>query len=280
MNEPNFSESQLQQAVNTAYIRDVLDRRGVWVFANVPSLFDEFDLGWDTAFYFPWLIQQPNSAHEGCNFFLQYKLSYELTSPKAKEWGDWKSAYFRFKIPYSMKDDSGQTIDDHHQWYALKGLADKGYPTFYATNSTLYKDDLRRASNEGRLLDEIPLLDVRKVVGLHRRVTFTQDSPHFLLHSDKEESNKNNFNSIMEGMTQKSKEPFKTSALRLLNVLQEFQADRSSNADTWHTDIDKIKERIGQFPIDSLRPWLTHALVATFVHKHLGVNLLWLPRGI
>jgi hypothetical protein len=137
MRDPNFSESQLQQAVNTAFIRYVLEKHGIWVFANIPSLIDEFDLGWDSAFHFPWLPHLPQPDHQGSNFFIQYKLSGELTSPGAKEWQHWNSAYFRFKIPHSTKDSTGSFVDDYHQWDRLKELANQNYPTFYATNSTL-----------------------------------------------------------------------------------------------------------------------------------------------
>jgi len=69
MRDPNFSESQLQQAVNCAYIRHIYEARSQWVFAHVPSLFTEFDLGWDSAFYFPWLHPPPENDYEGCNYF-------------------------------------------------------------------------------------------------------------------------------------------------------------------------------------------------------------------
>ena len=115
MREPNFSESQLQQAANTAFIRRVFESHGYWPFAYVPSLFAEFDLGWDTAFHLPWLPHMPSPNDEGCNFFLQYKLSGELTSQGAKEWSHWGAGYFRFKIPHSTRDASGSFVDDYHQ---------------------------------------------------------------------------------------------------------------------------------------------------------------------
>ncbi len=163
MREPNFSESQLQQAVNSAYIRYLFETRGNWVFANVPSLFDEFNLGWDSAFYFPWLPQLPADDHEGCNFFLQYKLSGHLTSAGAKEWSFWNNEYFRFKIPHSTRNASGTFLDDYHQWDRLKELANLNYPTFYVTNSTLSKNVLKNEYSSGTLLNSTPLLDVRLI---------------------------------------------------------------------------------------------------------------------
>ena len=184
MREPNFSESQLQQAVNTAFIRRVFERYGFWAFAHVPSLPTEFALGWDTAFHLPWLPHAPSPDDEGCNFFLQYKLSGELTSPGAKEWSSWSQQYFRFKIPHSTRDSAGKFIEDYHQWERLKALADKNYPTFYATNSTLRKAELQNSLQAGTLLDLIPLLDIRTVKAAHKHVTFTTISTTFALHSD------------------------------------------------------------------------------------------------
>lgn len=180
MPAPNFSEFQLQQAVNTAYTRYIYEKHHRWMYPIVPSLVAEFNLGWDSAFYFPWLHKtHPNP--EGCNFFIQYKLSDELTTKRAKEWQFWNSKYFRFKIPYQTRDNNGNLIDDYNQWDCLKELANQNYPTFYATNHTLCKDALLSSFENGTLLDEIPFLDVRNVNSHHKHVTFTQNSNHFCL---------------------------------------------------------------------------------------------------
>lgn len=273
MREPNFSESQLQQAINSAYIRHIFDTQGDWVFANVPSLFDEFDLGWDSAFHFPWIAHPPNPDHEGCNFFIQYKLSGELTSAGAKEWLHWGTEYFRFKIPHCTKDASGKFVDDYHQWDRLKDLANQGYPTYYATNSTLSKDDLRTASKAGTLLADTPLLDVRGVANLHKHVTFTPSSGFFLLHSEKEESPKTSFASALETLLEVRTTSLEESTRLLLSVLKKI----GSNDEEWNSDLS----RIGQL-IDSQAPrrrqvWKMHLLLALFVSKHLGAEMLWFP---
>ncbi len=274
MREPNFSESQLQQAVNTAYIRNVFEQRKVWVFANVPSLIDEFDLGWDSAFYFPWNPHLPHPDHEGCNFFIQYKLSGELTSAGAKEWKHWSAPYYRFKIPHSTKDAFGEFVDDYHQWDRLVDLADQGYPTFYATNATLSKEKLRNASTAGTLLDKIPLLDVRGIATRHKHVTFTPSSAFFLLHSEKEEAPKANFATIIERLSEHKTESLKPSLEALLRSLKEI----GGNDESWHNDLQRISQATEIEAPPPFQTWIKHALIASFVRKHVGAEMFWLPK--
>lgn len=275
MRDPNFSESQLQQAVNTAYIRHIFDVHGRWVFANVPSLFDEFDLGWDTAFHFPWLHYPPDDDHEGCNFFLQYKLSGQLTSAGAKEWPFWGSEYFRFKIPQSTRDVSGTFVDDYHQWDRLKELADRNYPTFYATNSTLSKDELKSESKAGTLLNTIPMLDVRTVASLHKQVTFTPDSAHFLMHSEKEEVKKTSFADTIERLAAIPAERPEKSNEKLLKALGEI----GGKDDNWKADVTKMRQ-LGDDPFPRrFMPWIMRSMISSFIRKHVGANMLWLPKN-
>lgn len=278
MPDPNFSESQLQQAVNTAFIRYVFETHGVWVFGNVPSLIDEFDLGWDSAFYFPWLRQSlphPDPNHEGCNFFIQYKLSSKRISAGAKEWHHWHTAYFRFKIPHSTQDSTGRYVDDYHQWDRLKDLANQKYPTFYATNSTLSKNDLRYASQAGTLLDDIPLLDIRRVVSLHKHVTFTPTSASFLLHSEKEELSKTNFITTIEKFSEERTMPLNKASDSLLRVLENI----GGNDDVWNRDLNKIQQAADNYFPRRIQPWIVQLLLASFVRKHLGAEMLWLPKN-
>lgn len=275
MRDPNFSESQLQQAVNAAYIRYIYETRGQWVFAHVPSLFDEFELGWDSAFYFPWIHHPPVNDHKGCNFFIQYKLSGQLTSSGAKQWEFWNSEHFRFKIPHSTRDANGTFIDDYHQWERLKELADQNYPTFYATNATLSKNEIITESNAGSLLNSIPMLDVRSVANVHKLVTFTPDSPHFLMHSEKEEVKKHLFKNVEELFSEQPFERPSESNAKLLNILSRM----SEKDESWHSDLSKINQ-ITDAPIPSrLRPWIKRSMIASFVRKHIGANMLWLPKN-
>lgn len=275
MREPNFSESQLQQAANTSFIRRVFEHHGSWAFAHVPSLIAEFDLGWDTAFHLPWLPHMPSADNEGCNFFLQYKLSGELTSPGAKEWSQWGVKYFRFKIPHSTCDASGSFVDDYHQWDRLKVLGSKNYPTFYATNSTLHKVELQSALEAGNLLDLVPLLDVRTVTAVHKHVTFTPSSKVFALHSEKEEVKKLSFAGTLGLLAEGQQSSLRASTEKLLSTLKEME----ENDEEWNRDLARIGSTIDQALPRRIQAWVKHALLASFVRKHVGAELLWLPKG-
>ncbi|MCX6640984.1 MAG: hypothetical protein NTW14_10990 [bacterium] len=275
MREPDFSESQLQQAVNTAYTRYIVKQRGVWILPIVPSLRAEFNLGWDTAFYFDWLPSTELVDPEGCNFFLQYKLSGLLTTDKASEWKHWGKEFYRFKIPFITRNAAKEYVDDYHQWDRLKGLADKNYPTFYATNSTLQKQHLYLAWQEGRLLDMVPHLDVKKITGRHKSVTFTEDSEYFLLHSEEEQISKDNFTSLKNKLAEYPMTSLADSNKNLLRALKEI----GGNDEIWSFDLNKVTEaNFGPIP-DSLRPWVKQRFFSSFIYKHIGATMLWFPKA-
>jgi hypothetical protein len=275
MREPNFSESQLQQAANTAFIRRVVEHHRVWAFAHVPSLIAEFDLGWDTAFHLPWLAAGPSASDEGCNFFLQYKLSNELTSPGAKEWCHWGAQYLRFKIPHSTRDALGQFKDDYHQWDRLKALADHGYPTFYATNSTLHREELQVSLAAGTLLNHVPLLDVRDIGASHKHVTFTATAGIFALHSEKEEVRKISFAEAIGQLAQSRQASLAESKQDVLVTLKEL----GGNDETWRQDLARIgSPRSPRVPRE-LDAFFQRTRLSSFVRRHIGAELLWLPKG-
>lgn len=274
MLEPNFSESQLQEAVNTAFIRFIFEERGVWTFANVPSLFDEFELGWDSAFYFNWISHPLLEEHEGCNFFIQYKLSYELTTRGAGQWDNWNEAYLRFKIPHCTKGNDGKYVDDYHQWERLKALANNNYPVFYATNSTLSKDTLKKVSKNGNLLPETPFLDVRGVALLHKYVTFTSSSDFFLLHSEIEKSAKVPFDQVLGRLKETRNISLSESNSMLYKSLKEIKVDEEA----WQEDLSQIAGSISeQDQIEKI--WLVRSLLIRFFRKHVGVQLYWYPMN-
>lgn len=276
MHEPNFSESQLQQAVNTAYIRHAYEIYGEWVFANVPSLVAEYHLGWDTAFHFPWHPHPPLPDQEGCNFFIQYKLSIELTSAGAKEWEYWNAQYFRFKIPHGTISSAGRSVNDYHQWDRLKTLADKGYPTFYATNATLRKDDLRTALEAGTLLNDVPVLDVRDMEKRHKHVTFTASSDFFLLHSEKEQLPRISFSAAIERLPDNRVTSLERAGDLLLREFREIAGPDEG----WYEDLQRIAQLQDRTPRGPDRAWLTQMLLSSFAKRHFGVQLLWLPMAI
>lgn len=103
MLEPNFSESQFQQIVNTEIVMQLFAQKKIRFHPIVLSLREEFLHGWDSGFYFPWLPIPPHTDENGCNFFIQYKLSKQIEGNKGREYNIWHAPYLRFHIPYSTK---------------------------------------------------------------------------------------------------------------------------------------------------------------------------------
>lgn len=264
MNEANFSESQLQQAVNTAYARRISELHGFWPLPIVPSLVAEAELGWDTAFYFPWIPHPPSGEDQGCNVFLQYKLSAEFVSRGAKEWSEWGAAYYRFKIPHNA--------EDYHQWARLKALASKGYPTYYATNATLLLAVLMQDYQAGTLPENIPLLDVRLISGLHKHVTFTPSSAYFVLHSKREAVHKTTVEAVLTSEQARPRMRFGEAADRIVDDL----ADVGGEDGVWRYELAALRRRTAAAP-EPFRVHVKWALAASFVLRNLGAELAWLP---
>jgi len=267
MTEANFSESQLQQAVNTAYVRRVAEVQGFYPLPIVPSLIAEAELGWDAGFYFPWISYPPSVDDKGCNLFLQYKLSVELVSAGAKEWSSWNKAYYRFKIPHNE--------DDYHQWEQLKKLADKGYPTYYATNATLLLAVLMAAYQAGTLPENIPLLDVRLVKDQHKHVTFTPTSKQFLLHSEKEEIQKTTVAALLSSDHHGPIMSWREATDRVVDDLTGLEGED----ERWGAELTRLREQTAATP-EPVRSVVKWTLAASFVRRHLGAQMLWRPlRG-
>lgn len=189
MSSANFSESQLQEAVNISIVDFIKDSTGDKLLPLIPSLILEKDLGWDTGFD---IKQLAKKATDGANFFIQYKLSTYQTRSNSNEWKYWNKKYFRFKIPHNKKD--------FHQWNALKDLANKQYPVYYATNATIKFKELESDYKSDLLLGKTPFLDVRDIKKKHFYVTFTNSSNYFYLHSEIEEVDQLTFSSILKSL--------------------------------------------------------------------------------
>ncbi len=184
MIRPNFSESQLQQLVNTEIVMLLYSIRGRRYLPIVVSLREEFFWGWDTGFYFPWLGPLPHPDHRGCNFSIQYKLSELVEGHRGREYALWNRPYLRFHISYNTKDQAtGKYIYDRTQFYNLKNLADQGYFVYYSANHIVRNQELLQLATSNILLNEIPFLDVSMISNNHDKVTFTRESSYFFLHS-------------------------------------------------------------------------------------------------
>jgi hypothetical protein len=274
MTTPNFSELQFQQVVNTAIGSCFMRHGRSPAFPFVPSLVQEFDLGWDTAFHIPSLIYDINLEQEGCNLFLQYKLSSLLSTRRAREWAHWGRPYHRFRIPYAMKDESGRIVGDYHQWDRLKELADNGHGVFYATNTTISRADLvsSYSDSEGPL-KYVAFLDVARVTTRHESVTFEPSSSQCKLHSEIQEATLGNAENVLEASRIWKKMASGYAAKKLYLDLKSM----CSGDSLFEEDIDKIvynpDGQLGSEP-ELHRMWGALAFV---VKKHMGASLFWIP---
>lgn len=221
MKKPNFSEAQLQQIVNTEIT--------MWLYSQYCSCMQrvphpivinsikEGEYGWDSAFYLPWLLAKPNN--EGVNFFIQYKISNLIEGKNAREYRWWRESYFRFKLFYYSRDKlSGKSVEDFSQYNALKSLANEGFLVYYATNHVIDINKLFNLAFQRILLGEIPFLDLTSIKNYHKKVTFTQSSKCFLLHSKLEEQTKANWKNILSRVH----EVKKTNLLEDIKTLKKF----------------------------------------------------------
>ncbi len=245
MIKPNFSELQLQQLVNTEITMACFSRfhpvRRWWFHPIIFDLIAEGEFGWDTAYYFPWLLTPPDSS--GANFFIQYKLSKLIEGNRGKEWKRWNSSYFRFQIPYTIKDKkTKQYIDDFSQFNALKNLADRGYSVFYATNHIVEKDELLELASNQRLLDKIPALSVSSIKGLHKKVTFTDTSQNFLLHSKVYEAEKIRIKELISKVLQEEKRAFAEDVKRLREFLIETEREFNGERYGFKKELARMQE--------------------------------------
>jgi hypothetical protein len=196
--EPNFSESQLQQLINTEVtLRLVQSGRGMFL-PVVISLPEEAVKGWDTGFFFPWLTAPGLDDHRGCNFFLQYKLASLLEGRRGGEWSFWRKPYFRFRIPHNSKDrNSGEYFEDYHQLEALRVIAAKGYPVYYVSNRTPYEETLFEIAKSQQLLDTQAIIKLRSTTLNHRYVTYTEFGKQCYMHSRPEEQPLSNWEDVL-----------------------------------------------------------------------------------
>lgn len=270
---PNFSESQLQSAVNSALVRNVYEENQVWIMPFVVSLRDEFATGWDSAFSVPW-YPAGDPGHNGCNLFIQYKLSDQLTTPQAKQWSHWNQEYFRFKIPHRTKR-SGKIVDDFHQWRSLVRLSNAGFAAFYVTNSTLSSRTLNKHYASGVLLERVVWLRVSDITTKHKEVTFTRSSPHCYLHSEVKKIPRISFKEVLSALkaTEQSKS-LADSNFALIETLNEMPSKDHS----YKESIARISELASELREQGASSYI-HFLIRNHVHRFFGCNLYWIPTA-
>lgn len=273
MIEPNFSESQLQQLINTEITMRLFSYKNQIYNPIIINLIEEFDLGWDTAFYFPWLLKSPNIKHRGCNFFIQYKLSKLIERCKG-DYKQWGCSYLRFQIPYPTKNkETKEYFDDYHQFDCLKDLATKGYYVYYATNHVVYERDLFEMSKKQELLDKIPFLDVSNINGHHKKVSFTQNSSYFLLHSEPKKIDNTKWGQIMGNIKQEQDKG--TSLSDDVEFLEKFILNFEKILHVpKNTGFDKDMEKIRFTNIPEFNKLIIKAIIVSKYLKQY-LNIIW-----
>lgn len=268
--ETNYSESQLQQLINTEITLRIFQDRGIVPVPILVNLVEEFSLGWDTAFYFPWLTFPPHDGHRGANFFIQYKLSDEIKSRSGKYYDEWNEAYLRFFIPHRAKSKH----IDYHQYDKLKELANAGYSVYYATNQVMAFDELKTLASQIRLLDQTPFLNVNDIDDYHKEVTFTRTSDHFLLHSEIEKSNKTTWENIYR------KENDKFTLRETIDFLSKVlnREEEARKTDNNQISFSYQYSRVNNSGQDSIKIIRQSYLVSFYLKLYLNLNWYWINR--
>jgi hypothetical protein len=242
MVEPNFSESQLQSMVNTEIVLNSLRDRGHYVIPIIISLVEEYDLGWDTGFYFPWILRPGSSNHRGCNFFLQFKLANLIEGPRGGQYSCWHDAYLRFQLPHNSKDENTQQhFLDFHQYHRLRNIATQNYPVYYVANSVLYERELIALAQRRELLSETPFFDISAIDSEHRYLTYTRESQHGFLHSEPKQIKKIKWAEIIESYTEARATALESDIKVLIEPIRNFEREMEISE---QRRIDYIFQRI------------------------------------
>jgi hypothetical protein len=191
MQEPNFSEAQLQVLANIEICNLLRDEGLTDPFPRVIPPYYEDLWGWDTGFRIPWL-GTGHPEQQGCNLFIQYKLSCLYSSNGAYGWESWYEPFYRFKLGYRRNREWDYLQRDH-----LVMLANDGYRAIYVTNHVLDIASLIRIAYDSQLCSRLPALQIRNSLSGHGYVSFTDSSLHFRLHSDDATLEKNTVSKIV-----------------------------------------------------------------------------------
>jgi len=263
MRYPDFGECQLQSMVNIEMVRHAIEHHHHYVVPMIPTLVAEYHLGWDTGFLMPYELMPPSSSNQGCNLFIQYKLSEIVEGVRGGEYEHWQQEYFRFQLPHYDSEDKEY---DYHQLHALQNLSQCGYSTYYATNHSVELNTLVGHARQGVLLDRIPFLDVADIDNDHFYCTFTQDSSHFVLCSEIEEAKRKQFTQELERIKP-------TSLLEDVKVLKNLLKEHLSNAilEAFMQELESYTDK--DLP-NELRDYRSFAIMVRYLRIGLNIHLL------
>lgn len=218
MNETQFGEQQLRDCVNTSLIIHAMKHHNTVLFPHSPTPHEEKHLGWDTGFSIPGLSAGNDTV--GCNLFIQYKISSHHSSEYCdyyKLWGN--RDYFKFNLCYTKHG-----VPDYHQLDRLIDLNAKGYSAIYVTNHIWQLSELNMLYLNEQLVHDLPVLEVVPVLRQHTKVTFTDSSNCFYLHSDVSEAPSRKLISVIEQLKATS---FADDVEFLMEVINRYGLDRS-----------------------------------------------------
>jgi len=121
------------------------------------------------------------------NALFQYKKPEFLNSRNAKEWGDWKSSYYRYHI-YAKQQNILNRI--------AMCLGDK-IIALYAAPAIAEWNELVQTAEEQKIIEMSNLIEVKKIAS-HSRVTYIDGAHPAHLHSKVEEGEQFNLIAFLE----------------------------------------------------------------------------------
>jgi len=273
---PNFSESQLQAMVNLelSLIAAGGNPALVWkYFPRLPSTVQEALLGWDSAFFFPWVPLPPHPHQLGCNFFIQYKLAERIASPRGREYRSWKAPYLRFRIPYDSKDDHGTYFIDYSQFDLVKDISEGGYPTYYVTNPVTDYGNLSALADSQNLRSEAPFFSVGEIPGHHEILSFTRTSTHGLLHSEPKRLASQRADEVLSRVRETSRQRPGDLVPRLSRMVM---AARERVRFKELPDLEQELQQLSEVP-ENLRLLASALVTRQYLRKYWDVQWLTLP---
>ncbi len=232
MDEPNFSEGQLQQLTNTEIFNLVRGTHPLGIPVVIPPWLEDM-WGWDTGFWLPW-IGRRHPVQRGCNFFIQYKLSARHESKYAKGWKHWRQPFLRFHLGYRRKRRW-----DYSQRNALERLSASGFRVVYVTNHVLDSTDLFSLAAADRLLTELPVLRVSPGLTKHGYVTFVPGNPNFWLHSRRESAEGTHLKSLIESLESSL---LADDLPRLVKVVKSFEEEAGIRENGYSAALQRFPE--------------------------------------
>ncbi|MCJ7538800.1 MAG: hypothetical protein MUO88_03950 [Desulfobacterales bacterium] len=99
--------------------------------------------------------------------------------------------------------------------------------------------------------------------------------PESTLHSEQEEIEKITFSNAIEQIAQLPTEDIEEASNRLLGIL----GDITVEDENWQIDLSKIRQFKSVITTEKMSPLIMRSMLNSFIRKHIGAYLLWLPKS-